>query len=779
MSIFFYWLHRTHRQLEGYRLSIRGKLSLAISLIVFVVLLLNITFAQINARAVQRENIEQQITTMTNQLALSIELIETTNLHIEQELAMRLKTAAQAVEKLLPPSIEDVTLAQLTEVRDELHLTDITLWVSEDNELVSPISTNAAEINLRSKTWDYWDVAMKQIFNLQPVTVSQGEYSTHFYSGPLNFAVTDPSSINKWGYYYSGKTNYMINTVLNTDQSFPNGYINSKEKIVDQLIANNRLLVEITAFDPQFFGKEKIIKLKQGKPVYNLDVRDVKFGEYEYINEDDASLVQAALTTTSYLSSKFEFDDSRFIRTFIPIIAEHPYVISMVFDYDKLLESTNKQLHDHTIISIILLLFTVISSYHIAKLLTTPLTKIMGKVNAIAMKQFNTPLELNRNDELGLLADHVNTMGDHLYRYTEQLKQTNVELQKTKQYLESFVTHTKEAIHIMDLHFNIIQVNKAFEEMFQYDSSELIGKPLFPNDPEQQRSYEKLLIGVMSNNGPSSYETIMYTRLGTALDVSSSLSAITNEHGETVAVAAITRNITQYKQNEQLRRNNEKLEAMGQLAASIAHEIRNPLTTVKGFLALNRSAGQISEAHMELVMQEIEHMNLIVSQFLSMSRPQIEQWESIQVDRLLGDIVTLMTSAGKLKEDVEVYIQCSTQQSKVMGSEQHLKQVFVNLIKNSVEAMPQGGRLSIDIQQATQDKQLIITLEDTGIGMDEEALKHIFTPFYTNKQDGNGLGLLVSQQIIANHHGCISFASQVGQGTTVTVKLPIAFLETT
>ena len=760
-------------------MSIRGKLSFAISLIVFVVLLLNITFAQINARAVQRENIEQQITTMTNQLALSIELIETTNLHIEQELAMRLKTAAQAAEKLLPPSIEDVTLELLTEVRDELHLTDITLWVSEDNELVSPISTNAAEINLRSKTWDYWDVAMKQVFSLQPVTVSQGEYSTHFYSGPLNFAVTDPSAINKWGYYYSGKTNYMINTVLNTDQSFPNGYINSKEKIVDQLIANNRLLVEITAFDPQFFGKEKIIKLKQGKPVYNLDVRDVKFGEYEYINEDDASLVQAALTSTSFLSSKFEFDDSRFIRTFIPIIAEHPYVISMVFDYDKLLESTNKQLHDHTIISIILLLLTVISSYHIAKLLTTPLTKIMGKVNAIAMKQFNTPLELNRNDELGLLADHVNTMGDHLYRYTEQLKQTNVELQKTKQYLESFVTHTKEAIHIMDLNFNIIQVNKAFEEMFQYDSSELIGKPLFPNDPEQQRSYEKLLIGVMNNNGPSSYETIMYTRSGTALDVSSSLSAITNEHGETVAVASITRNITQYKQNEQLRRNNEKLEAMGQLAASIAHEIRNPLTTVKGFLALNRSAGQISEEHMELVMQEIEHMNLIVSQFLSMSRPQIEQWESIQVDRLLGDIVTLMTSAGKLKEEVDVYIQCSTQQTKVMGSEQHLKQVFVNLIKNSVEAMPQGGRLCIDIQQATQDKQLIITLEDTGIGMDEEALKHIFTPFYTNKQDGNGLGLLVSQQIIANHHGCISFASQVGQGTTVTVKLPIVLSETT
>src|SRR5690606_9670316 len=104
------------------------------------------------------------------------------------------------------------------------------------------------------------------------------------------------------------------------DKSFPEGYVHRKEKLVNDLIANNEALLEITAFDPQYFGKDRIIKLKQGRPVYNLDVRDVMFGTYQFDNfENDVALVQTALATNRLHWLRFELDKSSLIRTFIPI----------------------------------------------------------------------------------------------------------------------------------------------------------------------------------------------------------------------------------------------------------------------------------------------------------------------------------------------------------------------------------------------------------------------------------------------------------------------------
>ncbi|HIW31802.1 MAG TPA: PAS domain-containing protein, partial [Candidatus Paenibacillus intestinavium] len=486
-------------------MSIRSKLSLSISLIVLLILVLNVVFSQINAIRVQENTVELQVATVAKQLAITIKLIESTNRNIEHELAMRLKASAQTVEEILDPDIANVTTEQLEALKLRLDLDDITLWVMQEDELVSVLSSNPHEVNLRSKSWDYWDIALKEVMNLRPVTVEQGERSTNFYAGPINFAVTDPSKINKWGYYYTGKTNYMINTALNTDRAFSDGYIDGNDRIIFQLLAENDALLEITAFNPTFFGKEKIIKLKQGKPVYNLDVRDISFGSYHYKNlESDIESVHRALQENRNVTTEFYVDETSLTRTFIPIEDHQPYVIGIVIDKHILMEDTHKQFVDHIIIAVILLLVTIVGSYFIAELLTSPLTKIMYKVNAISMNQFHTSLVHTSSDEFGLLASQVNTMGNNLSRYTNELKQTNIELRNTKQYLESFFKHTTDAVHIVDFNYKIMQVNDAFECMFEWDSVELVGEPLSNFSTKDQASYEQLIEQVIRGHAITS-----------------------------------------------------------------------------------------------------------------------------------------------------------------------------------------------------------------------------------------------------------------------------------
>lgn len=753
-------------------MSIRAKLSISISLIVSFILILNIVFSHINAIQVQEHNVEQQVKNIANQLSVTIKLIEKTNSSIENELANRLKSTAQTIEQVLDPNIENITTEHLEELKHQLNLDDITLWVADkNNELVSVRSTNPDEVGLRSKSWDYWDVALQDVYHLRPITVAQGERSSNFYSGPINFAVTDPSKVNKWGYYYTGKTNYMINTMLNTDRAFPNGYIGGMEHTIEQLLAENSAILEVIAFNPEFFGRQKIIKMKQGKPTYNLDVRDISFGTYHYTNiETDLDLVHKAIDTDTVISNDFQFNGKSLTRTYIPIKEFEPYVIGVVIDKSDLMSNTQKQLTDHIIIGTMLLLITIVGSYLIAELLTIPLTKIMDKVNAIAINNFQTPLIHHSKDELGKLALQVNTMGTNLSRYTNELKQTNNELMSTKQYLESFLDHTGDAIHIVDLNLHIMQVNNAFEKMFEWNSEELIGKPLENFSPEDRKNYEQLIERIMNGETVTSYETIMYAKSHAPIFVSMSMSGIHNEDGQIIAVATITRNVTEHKQNEDLMLKNEKLSAMGQLAASIAHEIRNPLTTIRGFLTLNYRNGNLPEHHMQLVMNEVDHMNEIVGQFLVLSKPSAGTMHPTNVMKVIDNILQLMQSSGRL-EDILVNVAHSANLPIIQGIESNLKQMLVNLIKNALEAMPHGGTLNISLSHSHQ--YLYVNITDTGTGLSKKQLARLGEPFYTNKKDGNGLGLLVSHQIIANHRGTLTFSSVEGKGTSAIVALPI------
>ncbi|MCU6710765.1 PAS domain S-box protein [Paenibacillus sp. J5C_2022] len=757
-------------------MSIKSKLSLSISGIVAFILFLNIGIHYMSSKSAREELLEQQLHTIAEQLVVTIESTEQMKMSMEYELGRKLRIAALLAKAKLDPDIAAITNEQLVSLAQEIEIDDITLWQQIDGENVVVRSSNPDELHISSKTWDYWNMALHDIFAMKKVNAGKGQTAPYYWSGPINYAFSDPSDINKWGYYYDGTTNYMINTMVNVAANSQFDFLNGTNNVIHKMLSQESGLLEITAFDPEFFGEEPIIKMKQGIPVHNLDVKAIPFGTYHYPNhKKDFDRMTEALNSRQSLSFDDKINGLDLVRSYIPIeVAGRPYVIGVSFDNRIIQEPVQKQLLMHALISLVLILLTMLFSYSVAGHMIRPLQQILHKVNDIASGSFTYKLSIDRRDELGTLSTRINTMGMNLQQYMTQLKDTASELRSTKQYLESFFNHTSDAIHVIDLDRNVVQVNDAFETIYGWSESEILGHPL-PNIPEDQRlAYEQLLIKILNGGSVTDYETTRYTKDGQSIDVSITVSPVRDEHEQIVAVASISRNITSRKQAEEMIRRSEKLSVVGQLAAGVAHEIRNPLTTLRGFVQLHQKNGALTPLHLNLMMAELDQINMIVSEFLVLAKPQANRFERVIVEELICDIIMLLDSSAKLGNVDLVYRNVEDRDvPPIYGVSNQLKQVFVNVLKNGIEAMAEnGGELVIELSCRGSDT-VVIRFIDQGCGISDEDKVRIGEPFFTKKESGSGLGLMVCQQIITNHKGSLTFDSELGQGTTVEIALPV------
>ncbi|WP_240941801.1 ATP-binding protein [Paenibacillus sp. HB172176] len=753
-------------------MSIKIKLSCAISLIVAVILGLNIAFTYWSTNASKEAASKEQMETIAKHLAATVDTLESNKQHLELELGEKLRLAAIAAKERLGPQLADISNNQLAALAEELGIGDLTLWQRIDGEIISQKSSNPDEIGLNSHSWDYWNTAFHQLLDGQDVTVPQGQKLPHFWTGPINFAVSNPQEINKWGYYFDGTTDYMIDTIAHIDYQGTFDMTSGTNALIAQLQEEQNNILEITGFNPAFFGTKPIIKLKKGVPVYNLDVRDISFGTYSYKNTaEDAVLIQRVLQSGETATISFETNGQHVLRSFIPIEGSRPYVIGVAFDEHIVHEQLDRQLAVHSFISLLLFLFTVIASYFVAGYMIRSLNQIVYKVNAIAAGNFDAVISINNKDELGLLASRVNTMGTNLSKYTTQLKETASELRSTKQYLESFVDHTSDAIHVVDLEDRVIQVNNAFVKMFGWTPEETM-RQVLDNVPEEHLAAHCRHMAVVLGGGSiADIETVRYQKSGNPIDVSVTISSIRDEEENIVAIATISRNITARKQTEEMIRRSEKLSIVGQLAAGVAHEVRNPLTTLKGFVQLSKSSGKLSEVQLDLMLSELDQINMIVSEFLVLAKPHMTRIEQVQLVDALKNIAMLLESEAKLNH-VMLELRVLSPVPEIRGIANQLKQVFVNIVKNGIEAMSNGGTLTIEIG-ANENDSIVIQFIDQGIGIEEEHLERMGEPFFTTKESGNGLGLMVSHQIISSHNGTMSFRSKKGQGTCVEILLPI------
>ncbi|CAG7639326.1 ATP-binding protein [Paenibacillus allorhizosphaerae] len=236
-------------------------------------------------------------------------------------------------------------------------------------------------------------------------------------------------------------------------------------------------------------------------------------------------------------------------------------------------------------------------------------------------------------------------------------------------------------------------------------------------------------------------------------------------------IVIISRDISERRKAEEILLQSEKLSFAGQLAAGVAHEIRNPLTTIKGFLSLYKKE-HASLKYSDLLLSELERIEIITSELLSLAKPQAVQLTRTDVKELLEYIVELLSPQAHMNniQFIKVYGESCF---PITCEQTRLKQVFLNILKNAIESMPEGGLIQISLHKEAEE-ECLVTIKDQGCGIPEELLAKLGQPFYSLKEKGTGLGLMISHRIIEQHNGSINYQSKVNEGTLIEIRLPLA-----
>jgi len=340
---------------------------------------------------------------------------------------------------------------------------------------------------------------------------------------------------------------------------------------------------------------------------------------------------------------------------------------------------------------------------------------------------------------------------------------------------ERIVASIRSGLVTTDLDGRIFTFNFAAQEITGYreetirgqDASILFGD-LKDHIAETLRTLEK------GQNSPR-FETNCLTSEGMRLRLGYSISPLSSETGDTTGMVITFQDLTQVRSLEETSRRQDRLAAIGRMAASIAHEIRNPLAAMRGSIQMLRSEvdSDSSQAElMEIILRESDRLNRIITDFLNYARPRSLTQARVDVGDLLHQTFALMRHSPEISSNQSIVEELPAEPIFAEADEGQLKQVFWNLARNALQAMPQGGTLRATLENNSHNR-LRISFTDTGRGMSPDQVEQLFEPF-SSTTGGTGLGLSIVYQIIRDHGGTINVRSRVGQGTTITVELPMA-----
>ncbi|WP_066049264.1 PAS domain S-box protein [Robertmurraya korlensis] len=336
-------------------------------------------------------------------------------------------------------------------------------------------------------------------------------------------------------------------------------------------------------------------------------------------------------------------------------------------------------------------------------------------------------------------------------------------LRQSEQKYRLLAENSSDIICLHDSFGHFLYISPSIKAELGYDPEELIGcysPHLIHPEDQDVVTFKEQTITFRAKRKNGSY-----------IWMETTIKRVIND--ETCACSqfiTVSRNIQKRKETDELLTKSEKLAIVGQMAAAVAHEIRNPLTPIKGFIQLLNSGMEVSSQYSSIVLNEINRIESILSEFLTLAKPTERKMEAICVDELLEQVIQIFSPQAFLANKEIIFQKSGRSNRKIKGDSNSLKQVFYNVFQNALDAIEEKGRIMVTLEEGGE--VLCVRVIDNGCGIPEERIKLIGEPFYSTKEKGTGLGLMTSYNIIENHDGTISFESKEGKGTTVTISFP-------
>ena len=354
----------------------------------------------------------------------------------------------------------------------------------------------------------------------------------------------------------------------------------------------------------------------------------------------------------------------------------------------------------------------------------------------------------------------------------EQLREATKSLQNLRALHERIIESIRSGLITTDLEGHIFTFNAAAAEITGYKAEEVKGRSIFtlfanPDD---------LKLSATENAGSQvRAEADIITPDDFRVRIGYSIADLFSEDNEASGYIVTFQDLTQIRSMEESIRRKDRLAAVGRVGAGLAHEIRNPLGAMRGAIQVLGSSmppNSVQTDLMGIVLRESDRLNSIITNFLSYAKPKVGNQVEIDVREAINDTVKLLRHSPDVTERHTLAEVLPPTPVFISADQTQIQQVFWNLARNALQAMPEGGRLGIMVEVATNQKVRII-FEDTGRGMPPEQVEQLFEPFSTSTTGGTGLGLSIVYQIIRDHNGSINVRSIEEEGTTITIELPI------
>lgn len=335
---------------------------------------------------------------------------------------------------------------------------------------------------------------------------------------------------------------------------------------------------------------------------------------------------------------------------------------------------------------------------------------------------------------------------------------------------ESILQCLSSGVVAVDNCLRIRIINEKAEELLGRKNEEVFGKNFYDAFPGFKDL--NLLKNTLGNERGCRHDDVELPGTGRFLNINTAV--IRDYHTRIIGAVAVFEDVTELRLKDQMMKERERLVIIGQMAAGMAHELKNPLTSIRGFAQIlsGKNLDPEIREYLKIMVSEASRMNQVIQDFLQLARPKQPEFKKVVINEILGEIISIIEPQAFLK-NVLVRVKNDQAIPCALMDPSQIKQVLLNLVQNAIEAMENGGALDIETILIPEKKEICLKVSDTGCGIPRDELAQLNIPFYTTKADGTGLGLSISASIVDLHHGRMEVQSREGKGTTFYVFLPV------